>query len=151
MEGSIIFSFFFTNLLLLIGLVLLLRHEKKAGGRLFWSNLRSNLDRKVTSFYEKLLGLYVIVARFVLGLAYRKVIHIFLKTILETIASIYERLVRHFEHNRKQAKSLKKEKKQWKAKNSSHLNIIANHQNQNALSPAEKKHKKDSALEGKGN
>lgn len=149
MEGSIIFSFFFSNLLLLIGLVFLLRYEKKVGDRLVLASLRKKLDRQLILFYKEVRGLYITVARFVLGLAYRRVIHVFLKTILETIASIYERLVRHFEHNRKQAKSLKKEKKQWKARKSSHLNIIANHQNQNALSPAEKKHKKDSALEGK--
>lgn len=151
MEGSIIFSFFFSNLLLLIGLVFLLRYEKKVGDRLVLASLRKKLDRQLILFYKEVRGLYITVARFVLGLAYRRVIHVFLKTILETIASVYERLVRHFEHNRKQAKSLKKEKKQWKARKSSHLNIIANHQNQNALSPAEKKHKKDSALEGKGN
>lgn len=149
MEGSIIFSFFFSNLLLLIGLVFLLRYEKKVGDRLVLTSFRKKLDRQLILFYKEVRGLYITVARFVLGLAYRRVIHVFLKTILETIASVYERLVRHFEHNRKQAKSLKKEKKQWKARRSSHLNIIANHQNQNALSPAEKKHKKDSALEGK--
>ncbi len=137
---------FLVSVVALLLCIVLWRTEQNRGDRVMFRRSRLLADRALRVGDSWLQAFLYIWNRYVWQLGWRYVIHVSLRAVLISIASLYDRLVNYFEHNRRAAKHLRRDKQLWKQ--SGHWFELSNHKRNSALSDKEKIRRKQVALEG---
>ena len=128
-------------------MLILVQAERKKEKRLFAARLRGWLDKKIKGFELWLVRTWNHFVRYVLQLNWYYSIHSILKTLLLAIQVFYTSFEKIFERNRNRTKKLRMEKRQLNTLN--HLSQMADHKEDTALSPAQKKKLRHKKLEEK--
>ncbi len=123
----------------------LFARESRSGERLCLRGVRDRVDRGCMWVRAWIQRGSTIVNTFFLQLWWRYAVHVSLRTILVGMSRVYDRLIAYFEYNRQQAKTIKKQRRQWQQ--SSHLSAIADHKAATALSEREKQRRRRAALD----
>ena len=139
-------SIFGGSILIFILIVWVLAREQDQGDRLFLSGARTALDRGLCRIAALLKNGYTVIGHFFIQLGFRYVIDQALRRLLLAMSHVYDRMMSYFEYNRRQAKRIRKNRKQWQQ--SSHLTQLAEHKSQTALSEQEQAQRKRQAREG---
>lgn len=121
-----------------------LSSERARSSRLFASKARARFDAVWVYVMTLVTQTGVVVNRFFVQIWWRYLVHVSLRVLLMGMAGLYDRLVSYFEYNRKTARTLRRDKQQWRR--SSHLTAIAEHRQSTALSEAEKASRRRQAL-----
>jgi hypothetical protein len=135
------------SILAFILLLTVIHKERRRGRRFFASRLRAWLD-----IYVDKVGHWTVVSwdhfiKYILQLHWYYSIHSVLKTILRVIMTFYEYFENVFEKNRKRTKQLRAEKRQLGELN--HLQKMAEHKEDTALTPVQKRKLRHKKLEEK--
>lgn len=126
-------------------MLILVQVERSRGKRLFAATVRSWLDTKIGAFEAWLMRTWKHFVRYVVQLNWYYSIHSVLKTVLLTIQVFYASFEKIFERNRNRTKKLRMEKRQLNTVN--HLSQMAEHKEDTALTPAQKKKLRHKKLE----
>lgn len=119
--------------------------EQRRGKRFLLGGVREKLDRVVVSIATFITRWLTYLGRYIIQLSWYYSIHRFLTMILTVLVKAYDRLELIFHNNKARARVLKTEKKNLKS--SEHLQSMADHKVQTALSPSQKKKLKAKKLE----
>lgn len=138
-------SIFGGTTLLFIVLVWVMAREQARGERLVLVRLRGGLDTVLRRVAQTLRRGYTVVGQFFLQLWWRYIVDQVLRRLLLAMSHTYDRMVSYFEYNRRQAKVIRKHRKQWQR--SSHLTALAEHKSDTALSEQEQAHRRRQARE----
>jgi hypothetical protein len=138
---------FGVSLLVFIILSVVVRAERRRGRRFFASRLRAWLDARVDVGTKWLLKSWDHFVKYIVQLNWYYSIHSLLKTVLKMIVAFYSYFENIFERNRKRTKQLRAEKRQLGEM--SHLEQVAEHKEDTALTPAQKKSLRKKKLEEK--
>lgn len=138
---------FLTSVVVFLVLVIFTQLERRRGERLFAGGLRTRLDFFLEQIANWVARYGKHFMRFMVQLSWYYSIHSVLRTILRVIVAIYTFFETVFERNRKRAKELRAEKRQLSERN--HLQQMAVHRVDTALTPKQQKKLKDETLEGK--
>ena len=141
--NSVLLLFF--SVVLFSSYTLLLFVENKKNDRIVLSAFRLWVDKVLSILISVVKIFFAYVEKFFFQLGIRTVLHMFLRRVLLTIASLYEILMSYFEYNRKQRKLLKKTKANWGNKNS-FLSQLQAEKEHVALSDKEKTERKMKAI-----
>jgi hypothetical protein len=109
--------------------------ERKKGRRIFLSRFRGWLDHITQRAFVSMSRRWRHFARYIVQLNWYYSLHAMLQAFLKVIVGIYHYFERLFEQNRKKAKRLRAEKRKLKT-TPSHLEEVATHKEETALSPA---------------
>ena len=131
--------------LLLLLLMVIIEKERRRGQRFFFIGLRGWLDRLVGGFEQWLVKSWQHFIKYILQLNWYYSIHSVLRTILTMTVAIYSYFENVFENNRARTKKLRAEKRRLKEKN--HLQKMADHKKDSALTPAQQKKLRHKKLE----
>jgi len=121
--------------------------ERKKQKRLFATSVRGWFDKKISGFEMWVIRTWNHFVRYVVQLNWYYSIHSVLKTLLLTIQMCYASFEKIFERNRNRTKKLRMEKRQLNTVN--HLSQMADHKEDTALTPAQKKKLRHKKLEEK--
>lgn len=131
---------FFTTLILV-------QRERRYGRRFFAERLRAFFDRGVEKIGKSILNSWNHFVRYIVQLHWYYSIHSVLRTMLRALVVTYTYFEKIFERNRSRTKKLRAEKRQLSELN--HLQQMAVHKEDTALTPAEKRKLRKKKLEGK--
>ena len=137
--GISVSVFFF--LLVIVGL------ERRRGRRFIAVRLRGWLDEKVNNVGSSIIRNWEHFLKYILQLHWYYSIHSVLRTCLRFITAFYAYFENLFERNRNRTKQLRAEKRQLNEMN--HLHQMAEHKEDTALTPSQKKKLRNKQLEGK--
>lgn len=138
---------FSVSIFVFISLIFLVQKERQRGRRFFASDARGWLDKMFDRIGKSLVDNWNHFARYIVQLNWYYGIHSFLKTLLRVIVAFYTYFENMFERNRSRTKQLRFEKRELNELN--HLNQMAKHRKDTALTPAQKRKLKQKELEGK--
>lgn len=130
---------------LLLLLMIIIEKERRRGRRFFFVGLRGWLDAVVFAVEQWLVRSWQHFTKFILQLNWYYSIHSVLRAILKMIVAVYTYFETIFENNRTRTKRLRAEKRKLKEKN--HLQKMADHKKDLALTPAQQKKLKKQKLE----
>jgi len=119
--------------------------EQRRGKRFLLGGVREKLDRVVTGVANFFTRWLTYLGRYIIQLSWYYSIHRFLTMILTVLVKAYDRLELIFHNNKARARVLKTEKKNLKS--SEHLQSMADHKVQTALTPSQKKKLRAKKLE----
>ena len=134
----------------LIGFFLLAaitHRERQQGVRLVAPRLRGKADTVVDRVSVKLERSIAHFTKYMVQLRWYYSIHSLLRGVLRVIVASYDYCERLLERNRDRARKLRKEKQQLDVAH--HLRQMAAHKADTALTPAQKRKRRDRELEGK--
>lgn len=138
---------FLTSVFVFVVLVIFTQQERRRGRRLFASAVRVRMDAFLRQLHTQVARSISHFMRYMVQLNWYYSIHSVLRTILRVTVAIYTFFEDVFERNRKRAKELRAEKRQLSERN--HLQQMAVHRVDTALTPKQQKKLKDETLEGK--
>lgn len=141
------FTALLISLVTFLVLAVVTQIERRRGRRLFASGLRNWLDRAVDTISRVLIRSFNHFTRYIIQLNWYYSIHSVLRTLLRTMIAIYTYFENLFERNRARTKRLRAEKKQLSEYN--HLQQMANHRVETALTPTQQQKLRTRTLEGK--
>lgn len=133
---------FFTFLFLTI----FTQQERRRGKRFFAVRARAWLDRVVDRIYQSVSWKVGHFTKYIVQLSWYYGLHSLLRGLLKGMIALYTYFEDLFERNRARTKQLRAEKKQLSTHN--HLQQIADHRVETALSVAEQRKLKKQKLEG---
>lgn len=139
---------FLTSLATFVVLVLVTQQERQRGRRFFAAGVRGWLDAKVDQAGKGIFGGFDHFMKYIVQLNWYYSIHSVLRTLLRGLVAIYTYFENMFERNRKRTKDLRAEKRQLSEL--SHLQQVAKHKEETALTPAQQQRLRKKQLEGKG-
>lgn len=142
---SIALMTFFGSLFIFCVLFLLVRAEQKRGKRFFLTGFRSWLDRVVFKIEASIAGKIDHFVRYILQLHWYYSIHSILRGLLQLLVAVYTYFEKLFEKNRRRTKALRKERNEKKS--ATHLDHIAEHKAETALTPAQQRKLRKKKLE----
>lgn len=119
--------------------------ERRRGRRFFAAGLRSWLDVRAETAGKWVIRSWEHFIKYIVQLNWYYSIHSVLKTTLKMIVAFYSYFENIFERNRMRTKQLRAEKRQLSELN--HLRQMAEHKEDTALTPAQKKKLKQKKLE----
>lgn len=125
----------------LLVILLLFRVESKRGDRLVLSRARAWLDDRVTATHYRLTHVSIHMGTGAMRLMFHFVVHRVLAAIMGVLHIFEHNVMRLEQRNRKVAKTIRDEQTK------THLDLIAEHKESNALSADEKQKLKDQAIE----
>jgi DNA-binding GntR family transcriptional regulator len=120
--------------------------EERADKRFFLSFVRLSLDNILIDLFTQIKRISLYVGKYIITLSWYYSIHAFLQVVLKCIAGVYYFIEALLHRNRDKARKIRREKKQ---ETRSHLEVIADHKEDNKLSDQQKKQLKDKSLSGK--
>jgi len=129
----------------LLLLMIIIEKERRRGRRFFFVGLRGWLDRVVEGVEQWLARSWRHFIKFILQLNWYYSIHSVLRTILKMTVAVYTYFENIFENNRTRTKRLRAEKRKLKEKN--HLQKMADHKKDSALTPSQQKKLRHQKLE----
>lgn len=140
-------TIFGVSIFVFIILLMVVKKERRRGRRFFASRIRSWLDIRADK-----AGNWVVVSwdhfvKYIVQLHWYYSIHSVLRGILRLITAFYSYFENIFERNRKRAKQLRAEKRELGELN--HLQQVAEHKEDTALTPAQKRKLRHKKLEEK--
>ena len=138
---------FSVSLLVCATLFVVVRKERRLGRRSFAATFRGWLDRIVGRITTWLCTVWRHFMKYVVQLNWYYSIHSVLRTVLGVIVRIYNGIETLFEKNRARTKQLRAEKKKLSEYN--HLQQMAVHRQDTALTPVQQRKLKQRTLEGK--
>lgn len=138
---------FLTSVVVFLVVVVFTQQEHRRGRRFFANGLRTKLDAFLELVTTTVLHYGTHFMRFMVQLSWYYSIHSVLRTILRVIVATYTFFEHVFERNRQRAKELRAEKRQLNERN--HLQQMAVHRVDTALTPKQQKKLKDETLEGR--
>lgn len=128
-------------------LVLVTQQERRRGRRFFATTLRSWLDRKIDHLGKRVGEHGDHFMKYMVQLNWYYSIHSVLRTLLRGLVVVYTYFEDMFERNRRRTKKLRTEKRQLNEL--SHLQQVAKHKEETALTPAEQRKLRKRKLEGR--
>jgi hypothetical protein len=126
---------------------LLVSIEQRRGRRLFLVGLRSWIDHIVERIVASVLRRWQYLARYIVQLNWYYSLHAMLQGFLRVIVATYHYFERAFEQNRKRTKRLRAEKRKLTSART-HLEEVADHKIETALTSAQKQKLRDKKLKG---
>lgn len=138
---------FSVNSLIFLVLVGVTRQERRRGRRFFAVGVRAWLDGVVETLGERLAKGTDYFVRYFVQLNWYYSIHSVLRTLLRGLVTVYTYFENLFERNRKRTKKLRREKHELSEHN--HLQQMAKHKEETALTPAQQRKLRKRILEGK--
>lgn len=144
---SLALLLFSVSVVLFSSLILIVRSEQKRNKRFALKATRGFLDAQISAAEQTLRELTDHFLKYVVKLHWYYSIHSLLRAILGTLVSFYTFVERHFEKNRRRTKILRKEKAEKSQR--THLDQIAQHKIETALTPAQQKRLRKKKLEEK--
>jgi hypothetical protein len=142
LQATIIFG---ASIVLFLVLYLLVGLEKKKEKRLVLSGLRKGLDNFLDFIFSKVAINWRHFTKYVVQLHWYYSIHSVLKGILRVIVAFYTYFENVFENNRRRTRKLRAEKK--KLRTNSHLDQVAEHKEETALTTKQKQTLRNQKLE----
>lgn len=121
--------------------------ERRRGRRFFAAHVRAWCDTKVAVIEDFLVRNFEHFIKYILQLNWYYSIHSVLRTTLRAIVAAYTYVENVFEKNRARTKRLRAEKRQLSEYN--HLQQMAAHRKDTALTPAQQRKLRKKKLEGK--
>lgn len=140
-------TIFGVSIFVFIILLMVTQTERRRGRRFFASRLRSWFDVRADNVGKWIVASWDHFIKYILQLNWYYSIHSVLRTILKLITAFYGYFENVFERNRKRTKQLRAEKRQLGELN--HLRQVADHKEDTALTPAQKKKLRHKKLEEK--
>ncbi len=141
------FSALLISLITFTVLAVVTQYERRRGRRLFASQVRKWSDGVVDTVSRVLVKSFNHFTRYIIQLSWYYSIHSVLRTLLRGTITVYAYFENLFERNRARAKRLRAEKRQLSEYN--HLQQMANHRVETALTPTQQQKLKHRKLEGK--
>ncbi len=142
---SAVTTVFITSVVLFTALSFLIETERRRGSRVALTKVRDWLDEMIERFFTWLREAWEHFIQYVVKLGLYYSLHSLLRTLLQALVAAYDYLEKHFETNRFRARALQAEKK---AKGTNgHLNEVAKHKAEVALSPEEEDRLREEKLE----
>lgn len=138
---------FVSSLLVFCILLMIVRGERRRGRRFLLANFRMWLDSRLDVLIGYLSRKYDHFVRYVLQLNWYYSIHSVLRMWLRMIVKLYTYFEDVFENNRTKTKKLRAEKRQIKT--ITHLQQMADHKVETALTPSQKRRLRHKKLEEK--
>lgn len=129
-------------------LITSIQAEKKRGRRFLLPGVRNVLDEHIAAVGLKIVKTWDHFTKYVVQLGWYYGMHSFLRAILATLVTFYERVENAFEHNRRRTKRLRAEKNKVTSDESNHLTVMAQHKADTALTPAQQRKLKATQLKG---
>ena len=128
-----------------VALLVAVRAEERRGKRYFATRIRAWFDRVIDAIGQRFINGWNHFIKYILQLNWYYSIHSVLRAILRATIAFYEYFENVFERNRSRTRQLKVEKRQLGELN--HLRQMAEHKENTALTPAEKKKLRKNKLE----
>ncbi len=142
---SLAFTVFLVSCFTLLLLMLVVKKERRLGRRFFAAAFRDWLDGVVYQIECGIVDSWGHFVRYILQLHWYYSIHSVLRTILQMIVAAYSYFEDMFEHNRARTKKLRAEKRQLSER--SHLQKVAEHKRDTALTLNQQKKLRQRKLE----
>lgn len=144
---STAFTAFLVSVFVFTIILAVVQKERRRDRRFFAEQVRSWLDERVDAAGKSILRGRDHFVKYIVQLHWYYSIHSVLRTILKVIVAVYTYFEHLFERNRTRTKELRAEKRQLHELN--HLQQMAEHKEDTALSPAEQRKLRKSKLEGR--
>lgn len=128
-----------------VALSLLVTAERRRGGRLLLSDVRTRLDQLLERFQAWFSGAWDHFVQYVVKLGWYYSLHSLLRGIMTMLVAMYDYLERHLEVNRFRAIALREKKRAGNG--NSHLQAVAEHKADVALTPEEQEKLREEKLE----
>lgn len=138
---------FGSSLVIFLVLLVVTQRERSGGTRVVAAQVRQRLDIVVDRVSLRIKRGLEHFVKYIVQLRWYYSIHALLRGILRFIVAAYDYFERIFERNRDRAKQLRQEKQQLNVEH--HLQQVAIHKADTALTPAQKRKLRDRKLEGK--
>ncbi len=136
---------FAASIVSLSALLLLVATERRRGTRFFLSAFRGWLDGSISAVEDAVLSVWKHFVKYVVQLNWYYSIHSVIRAIMVVLVRFYDYFERHLEYNRARAKRLRAERR--KQTPQTHLEQVAAHKAETALTPAEQKKLRQKKLE----
>ncbi len=144
MTNSALTVFLVSSFALIISMIVV-EKERRSGRRFFAASFRDWLDEVVFGVENWIVTSWGHFVRYILQLHWYYSIHSVLRTILQMIVAVYSYFENIFEHNRTRTKKLRAEKRQLSER--SHLQKVAEHKRETALTANQQKKLRQQKLE----
>lgn len=128
-------------------MVIVTQQERRRGRRFFAAGLRGWCDDRADQLERGTTRSIDHFVKYIVQLNWYYSIHGVLRTFLRVIVAVYSYFESVFERNRARTKQLRKEKREINELN--HLQQMAKHKEETALTPAEQRRLRKRKLEGK--
>ena len=140
-------TIFVISIFVFLILLLVVQIERRRGRRFFASRARAWLDDKADRIGKWIVTSWDHFIKYIVQLHWYYSIHSLLRGILKLIVAFYSYFEHVFERNRKRTKQLRAEKRQLGELN--HLQQMAEHKEDTALTPVQKRKLRQKKLEEK--